>query len=56
MVSRDYVGGWVAVVVAVLVAGTVVTPVSAAPNEWTVHIVRRGETVYSIARSYGLDI
>jgi hypothetical protein len=39
MVKRKVVGGLVAVVVALLVVGTVVTPVYATPAQRTVHIV-----------------
>jgi LysM repeat protein len=33
-----------------------VTPVLAASNTGTIHVVRRGETLYSIARSYGVNM
>jgi LysM repeat protein len=56
MFKRFCVGVLVALVLALLVAGSVVTPVSAAPDESTVHIVRRGETLYSIARNYGVSM
>ncbi len=56
MLKRFCVGGLVALVLALLIVGSVVTPVSAAPDESTVHIVRRGETLYSIARSYGVSM
>jgi LysM repeat protein len=39
-----------------LVVGTVVAPVYAAPDERTVHIVRAGEMLYSIARACGVDV
>jgi LysM repeat protein len=56
MFKRCFVSGLAAGALALLVAGTVVTPVSAAVDARTVHIVRRGETLYSIARSYGVDV
>ena len=54
--KRRFVSGLVVGVLALLVAGTVVTPVSAAPNGRMVHIVRRGETLCSIPCRYGLDV
>ncbi|MGD8969191.1 MAG: LysM peptidoglycan-binding domain-containing protein [Anaerolineae bacterium] len=56
MFKRYCVGGLVTVLLALLVVGTVVTPVSAAPDGSPVHVVRRGETLYSIARRYGVDM
>jgi LysM repeat protein len=56
MVRRRVVGRLLAAVVALLVVGTVVTPVYATPAQRTVHIVRAGETLYSIARAYGVDV
>jgi LysM repeat protein len=47
----------IALVVTTLVLLVGVVPASAAPNESSVvHIVRRGETLYSIARRYGVDV
>jgi LysM repeat protein len=45
-----------ALVLAILIVGSVVAPVLAAPDESTVHIVQRGETLYSIARRYGVNM
>jgi len=56
MAKRKVVGGLVAVVVALLVVGTVVTPAYAASEQRAVHIVRAGETLYSIARAHGVDV
>ena len=42
--------------IAMLVSLLSVAPVSAAPGEDVVHIVRRGDTLYSIARRYGVDV
>jgi LysM repeat protein len=56
MSQRSNLSVWAALVLAVLVVGSVATPVSAAPSERTVHVVRRGETLYSIARSYGVNM
>jgi putative chitinase len=56
MFNRFHIGGPVALALALTIVGSVVTPVSAAPDESTVHIVRRGETLYSIARSYGVNM
>jgi LysM repeat protein len=56
MSKRSNLSVLVALVLAVLVIGSVATPVSAAPSERTVHVVRRGETLYSIARSYGVNM
>lgn len=56
MSSGSHVGGLVIVVLALLIVGSVVAPVYAAPEERTVHIVRHAQTFYSIARSYGLDV
>jgi LysM repeat protein len=55
MVRRKVVGGFVAAVLSLLMVGTAVMPAYAAPDERAVHIVRRGETLYSIARSYGVN-
>jgi LysM repeat protein len=41
---------------ATLLVGSVVAPASAAPDEHIVHIVQHGETLYSIARSYGVSM
>jgi LysM repeat protein len=56
MLKRFCVSTLVALVLALLVFGSVATPASAAPDESTVHIVRRGETLYGIARSYGVNM
>jgi LysM repeat protein len=47
----------IALVITTLVLLVGVTPAAAAPNEDSViHIVHRGETLYSIARHYGVDV
>lgn len=47
----------IALVVTMLVLLVGVVPASAAPDESGItHVVRRGETLYSIARHYGLDV
>jgi LysM repeat protein len=56
MSKRSKLSVLVALVLAVLVIGSVVTPVSAASSERTVHVVQRDETLYSIARSYGVSV
>lgn len=56
MSKRSKLSVLVALVLAVLVVGSAATPVSAAPSERTIHVVRRGETLYSIARSYGVNM
>jgi spore germination protein len=56
MFKRFCVGALVAMVLALLVVGSVVQPVSAAPDECTVHIVRRGENLYRISLRYGVSM
>ena len=43
-------------ILALLVVCSVVAPVSAAPVKNVVHVVQWGETLYSIARSYGVNM
>ncbi|RLC91039.1 MAG: hypothetical protein DRI79_03935 [Chloroflexi bacterium] len=52
-------GKWllIALTIATLILLVGAVPTSAAPNQGgIVHIVRRGETLYSIARRYGVDV
>jgi LysM repeat protein len=56
MFKRFNTGTFVALGLAILLVGSIVAPASAAPEERVIHIVQRGETLYSIARSYGVSM
>jgi LysM repeat protein len=56
MPRRFNLSALAAPILALLIVGSLVTPVSAAPDESAVHIVQRGETLYSIARRYGVNM
>ena len=46
----------IALVLVFLIGIAGVTPALAAPNTSVIHVVQRGETLYSIARSYGVNV
>jgi len=56
MFERFSVSALAASILALLVVGSVVAPAFAAPDESVVYIVRRGDTLYGIARSYGANM
>jgi LysM repeat protein len=60
MFKRFSLSVLVSLVLAFLIVGVGVAPASAASDESVaynaVHVVRRGETLYSIARSHGVDM
>jgi LysM repeat protein len=56
MFKRFSISALAAPVLALLVVGSVVAPAFAAPDGSTVYIVKRGDTLYRIARSYGVNV
>jgi LysM repeat protein len=46
----------IALLLVLLVGIAGVTPVLAAPNTRAIHVVQRGETLYSISRNYGVNL
>jgi len=56
MSKRSCISVLAASTLALLVAGSVVAPAFASPDGSTVYIVKRGDTLYRIARSYGVNV
>ena len=56
MFKRSRIRMLAAPILALLVTGSIFAPAFAAPDENTVYIVKRGDTLYRIARSYGVNV